>query len=350
MPYRAVLTDAAGEGREALVRLWTENLPVRGDPEAKLRWTYLEGPNGPGQVFVLRADDDRAVGCAGIQLRELASRGTIVRVALLGDFAIDRAHRTGLPALTLQRAVKRHVEAHYAASYGFPNDQALAIHKRTGYHELGRMNRYVRVLRHASFIARRYGRPLAARVAGAMLDPAIMTRTVARALRFGPTLELRWLDEFDARFDQLWDEANHGYPITARRSAALLRWRFLRKPDQEFSIAALVDRRTDALRAYAIVHEDPGGGAELADLFGANLEAVDALLALLIRGLYGRGFTTVLFRYLGDPRMRELLAKHRFSLRQAERAVVVHPTASWPIGVDARNGDAWYLTELDEDT
>lgn len=350
MSYRTVLTDAATDGREALIRLWRENLPVTGDPEAKLRWTYVDSPNGPGEAFLLRAGDDVAVGCAGIQLRELVHRGRVVRAALLGDFAIDRKHRSGLPALTLQRGVKRHVEAGYDLSYGFPNDNALPIHRRTGYHELGRLARFVRVLRHASYLARRYGRPGVARAAGAILDPAIMAQTVARAIRFGPTVELRWLDDFDSRFDHLWDEANHGYPLTCRRSSAFLRWRFLRKPDERNSIAALIDRRSGALRAYAVVHDGPNGGADLADLFGANLEAVDALLALVIRALYRRGYTMVVFRYLGHARLHDVLTRHGFALRESERAVVVHAAASCPIADSIYDFRAWYMTQLDEDT
>ena len=350
MAYRAVLTDAATAGRAELTRLWLDNLPVRGDADAKLRWTYVDAPAGKGEAFVLRADDGSAAGCAGIQRRELAYRGTSIRAALLADFAIDRRHRSGLPALTLQRAVKRHVETAYDLSYGFPNDQALAIHRRTGYHLLGRMSRFVRVLRHGGYLARRFGQPLAGRAIGAIVDPALMAGTALRAMREGAALELHWLDDVDARFDRLWAEASPSYPIACRRTAALLRWRFLRKPDQRYTVAALIDRRSDALRGYAIVQDGPSGGAELADLFGADPAAIDALLALLIRSLYDRGFTTVSIRYLGDPRLLPLLDHHRFSLRQSDRAVIVHPTASWPIHLDARRASAWYITELDEDT
>src|SRR5262249_27396916 len=108
MAYRALLADAVDE-REALVRLWTENLPVRGDPHAKLHWFYGDAPGGRGTAFLLRASDDAFVGCAGLSGRTLYYRGHPIRAALLADFAIDKRHRSGLAALTLQRAVKRHV-------------------------------------------------------------------------------------------------------------------------------------------------------------------------------------------------------------------------------------------------
>ena len=349
MAYRAVLTDAEVE-REALLQLWTENLPVVGDVEAKLRWTYLDSPNGHGKAILLRDADGVAVGCAGVQLRELAYRGKVVRAALLGDFAVDRKHRTGVAALTLQRGVKRYVEAEYDLSYGFPNKNAVAIHRRTGYHELGHMDRYVRVLRSRRYLTQRYKRPGVAEIASTFIDPAMIAMTVVRGLRARATSKLVWLEDVDARFDRLWEAAHATYPILSRRSSALLRWRFLRKPDERNVIAALIDRGGAELRAYTVVHDEPGGSAVLADLFGTDLEAIDRLLGLLIPVLYRRGYETVAFRYLGDPRLRPVLAAHKFSLRDSRRAVIIHASPSWPIDRDARDANAWYITDLDEDT
>jgi hypothetical protein len=352
--YQTVQVDPATDGRAALIRLWTQNLPVHGDVEAKLRWTYLDPPQGRAEAFVLRVsdtgDDATDVGCAGVSRRELWHRGTALRAALLGDLAIDAKHRTALPALTLQRAVKRHVEADYDLSYGFPNDKAVALHKRTGYHELGIMKRYVRVLRHRGHLERRYGRPALTRLAAAVIDPALGALALGRAIRPAATHALRWLSDFDERFDRLWAAAQADFPIACRRDSTFLRWRFLRKPDERNAIAALVHRRTGAIAAYAVIRGDAGGAAEIGDLFGERLEAIDALLSMLVPALYLRGFTTAVFRYLGPPRVAALLAKHRFSQREGGRVIIVSPTARCPIGPEVRDAGAWYLTDLDEDT
>ncbi len=346
MTYRAVLTDPAAGG-EALVRIWTDNLHVAGDPHAKLRWQYLDGPNR-AEAFLLR-DDDTPVGCAGITVRELWSGDQRLRVALLADFAVDRAHRVGFPALTLQRAVKRHVDATYAASYGFPNQNAVAVHRRSGYQELGQMGRYVRVLRHAGYLARRFRRPLASQVAGLAADGATLAVRVARALRPSRTLALRWLPDVDPRFDRLWAAEHATFRIACRRDAAFLRWRFLRAPGDRYRVLALVERKSERLRAYAIVRGAAGGFAELADLFG-SLEAMRELLTMLPPVLYRAGHTALSMRFLGDPRIPALLTDLHFSRRDALRTVIVHPGASCPIDPAVlRDPGAWYLTDLDED-
>src|SRR4051794_2215991 len=133
MAYRAVQTGAH-EARASLIRLWTRNLPVGTAVDDKFRWFYLDSPAGPAEAFLLEPQDGpdqgRAVGCAGIGQRDFAYRGQPVRAALLADLAVDKSHRTVLPALTLQRGVQRYTRGAFDLSYGFPNKHAVAIHTR----------------------------------------------------------------------------------------------------------------------------------------------------------------------------------------------------------------------------
>lgn len=345
--YRAVLTDP-DEDRASLIRVWTSNLPSAGDAAAKLAWLYLDAPAGRAHAFVLQ-HDGAAVGCAGITVRELWYGDQALRAGLLADFAVDRAHRTAFPALILQRAVKRHADAAFDLSYGFPNQHAVAIHRRIGYHELGLMTRYVRVLRHTGYLERRFGHRRLVRAAGALADAATRAVRLAASARRITAGALRWLDDVDPRFDRLWQTARRDHGIACRRDAAFLRWRFLRKPGEHNVIAALVDRRRGELRAYAVVGGGPGGMAHLLDVYG-RLDAIDDLLVRLMPALHARGHTAVTLRFLGDARMAALLAAH-LAVRDRNRTVVVHAGARCPID-PALLGDPgrWYLTDLDEDT
>jgi hypothetical protein len=348
MSYRTVLTDVL-EAREPLLKLWSENLQIRGDLDQKLRWFYLDAPSGRGEAFLLRTEAE-VVGCAGLTMRELYFRGQRARAALLADFVVDKRHRSALPALTLQRAVKRHTDGAYDLSYGLPNDGAVAVLRRIGYHELGRMARFVRVLRSASFLARRYKRPLIGRAAAVVVDPASIGVTAARSLRERMRTRLEWLPDFDDRFDRLWEVAQPREMIACKRSSQFLRWRFARKGAESYHIVALAARRGGELAAYAVVRNDTGE-AEIADLFGRDVDAIDALLGQLVPALYLRGYTSVSFRYLGHPHLLEVLARHWFSLREARRVVMVNFAPGCPF--DARLASAttrWYLTDLDEDT
>src|SRR5262245_9277806 len=111
MSYRVRLADL-GEARDLILPIWSTSLHVGAQPERELQWFYRDGPHGPGQAFVLHPGDDstKAIGCAGLGVRSLWRGQHVLRTGLFADLAVDRTHRSALPALTLVRAVKRHAD------------------------------------------------------------------------------------------------------------------------------------------------------------------------------------------------------------------------------------------------
>ncbi|MDB4961955.1 MAG: hypothetical protein JWP01_1954 [Myxococcales bacterium] len=334
MAFQAVMRPVAWDDT-TFAALLARNFGMTGDLAAGVRWQYLEGPMPPGSVFLLNWEST-AIGCAGISSRVVSCRDRELSAAHFANFAVDRAHRTALPAITLQRAVKRHVDHSYDLAIGFSNRHAMPVYRRLGYRVLGDMVRYARVLRHAPYLERYLRVRGPAKLAGVVLDRIKLAR------RGEP---LVWLDDVDGRFDQLWEETRTEFPIVSRRDAAFLRWRFLRKPNERHVVAALAPH--DKLLAYAIVRGEPGGMAEIADMFGP-VAALDRLLAALVPALYHRGHTAACVRFSGDLRVRAMLVKYGFTPREVERTVIVHVTPR--CGLELADATGWFLTELDADT
>jgi hypothetical protein len=343
--YSASETDVH-DSRDVLHRLWADNLGVRGGLDDKLRWFYCDGPHGPGHALVLRAGD-AAVGCAGVGVRTLFHRGEPLRAALFADLAIDRGHRSGLPALTLLRSVQAEVARDFDLGYGFPNHRAIAVYRRAGFVELGQMHRYVRVLRSRRYL--RAAAPWLSIPAAVIADRALTAAARIHQLR-ARRFVLEWPAQFDARFDRLWQAVGAGDRagdwIACERTAAFLGWRFARTP---YRIAAVVRRDTGALAAYGVLRPAEHGLIELLDLFGAGERELGAALALIVPAARRFGFAAIGFRFLGDPRVIRVLRAHGFARRAEPRSIVV---AGGRGAALARlyHSDAWYLTDLDEDT
>lgn len=351
MPYRVRRTDVK-EARELLLDVWASSLPARGDLDAKFRWFYCDGPHGRGHAFVLSTDEHaKAIGCAGLGVRAIVHHGRPLRAALFADLAIAAGHRCvpgdhrgGAPAVELLRAVRERLDDTFDVGYGFASTAAVELYRRCGYAQLGELRCYARVLRNRRPPFERAS-PIARRV-GALVDRAAVLYASLRAYRRSGAFALRWLGDFDQRFDRLWRRAHGAFPIACERTAAFLRWRFSRKPGGAHRIATLVERRTGALRAYAVVRR-AGDTAELADLFGTDDGALDALLGRTIPALARAGAAEVYFRFLGPARLANLLAVHGFAPRDPARAVmVVTPRGSAPALLDP---EAWYLTDLDDE-
>ncbi len=123
-----------------LCRLWRDNLPLATSAEDKFRWLYRDAPDAADTVFVLEAveaDQAHVVGANGMVRRRFWLAGRELRAVVNCDFAVDRAHRSLLPALSLLRMFREDVAARFDLAYGFPNGKAEGVLKRAGFKELG---------------------------------------------------------------------------------------------------------------------------------------------------------------------------------------------------------------------
>ena len=345
----AVREADAADVEEELVALWAANLNMGGDPRDKYRWFYVGNPLGAARAFLVEAREsgaEAAVGTCGVGPRAVACDGRSLRAGLLADFALDREHRTVMPGLVLQRALAAYARSRFDLSYAFPNDAAIGILRRIGYRLLGRTGRYVRLLRVEGVLARRLrSRPLA-RLLSLVPDAVLSVTDRARASILPRTLALEWTREVDGRFDRLWERARTRHPFAGERTAAFLRWRFTERPGLPGQLAALVDRETGEVRAYAAIVEKVKGVALVADFLAEHDEALSALFRRLFPALRARGFDQALTYFLGAPGVEGVLRDVGFSFRNAAKNVVVDAPPDSPVPMDPAR---WYVTEADRD-
>jgi hypothetical protein len=345
----AVREADAADVEEELVALWAANLNMGGDPRDKFRWFYVGNPLGEARAFLVEANgagSPAAVGTCGVGPRAVACDGRTLRAGLLADFALAREHRTVMPGLVLQRALAAYARGRFDLSYAFPNDAAIGILRRIGYRLLGRTGRYVRLLRVQGVVARRLrSRPLA-RLLSLVPDAALAVTDAAKASILPRTLALEWTREADARFDRLWERTRARHPFAGERTAAFLRWRFTERPGLPGQLAALVDRETGEVRAYAAIVEKVKGVALVADFLAEHDDALRALFRRLFPALRARGFDQALTYFLGAAGVEEVLRDVGFSFRNPAKNLVVDAPADSPVPMDPAR---WYVTEADRD-
>lgn len=364
---------APAQVRDELGRLWGENLTIPGGAagiDRKFEWLYVDAPERPDGVWLLAADEGGArrwVGTAGVGLRRVRAGGRELRAAVLADLAVDRDHRTVMPALALVRGVKAWALEHCDLAYGFPNAHAEGVFKRVGYQPLGTIARWARVLRHAGYVPRVKEaslprvpaavkrvvdraadvRPLAA-VAGGAVDLVRLAALAPSAVQAARRVKLTWVPVPDERFDAVWETARHEYDVVGVRSSRFLRWRFPASEKLSLALATALDGGAPV--AYAVIELD-GELAIVRDLFGTR-DGVLALLDLLVPAIYPRGAATLSMRYLGAPWLTEALAARGWVERQNDRLITVGVAER----VDAETRAAlttaarWHLTDADEDT
>jgi hypothetical protein len=350
MAYNVRRTQSSNGTGDLLVDLWRRNLQMRGNPRDKFDWYYRSNPVGAADAFLLEhveGESAAVVGCCGIGRRRLFVDGAPVVAGLFADFAVDKAHRTTLPALKLQRALCEYGLSTYPLTYGFPNEAAVGLFGRIGFPVIGRMSRYVRVLRFAGYLRKKAPRPLSD-LAAAPLDISSLLYHGAKISRRGP--RLTWVTDVDERFDDLAAAARSRYRVLGDRSQEFLRWKYLARPNSNTAIAALVDPGNGAIDAYAAVVTKEPGVATIADFLGRSPAAVSDLLIRLAPALRSRGFSAAATVFLGDPEIGAALTKAGYSRRGPGKFVVAARGREPGFGEDVTKDAArMYFTDADRD-
>jgi hypothetical protein len=345
--------DEVGSVEAELCQLWRDNLPISADElRQRVRWYYQRNPGGPGAVRLLRAEHDgttEIVGCSGVGPRSFVVAGKVTQVGLLADFAVSKAHRTLQPAMVLKRAMMEHCRKTYPIAYGFPNHRAEGLVKRVGYVSLGKMARYACVLRHATHLSSLISQPFVARALSTGVDWALQG---VRAISAGAgPVQLDVVEEptLNGDFDELWERGRNQYGACCVRSREYLDWRFRFGHQPERWLFGLRDRATRTLHGYMFVQPD-GNVAHINDFFADTDAHLEHMFVGVLAEMYRRRMHSASLRFLGTARVRTMLSRVGFTLRDASRTLCVDVSESAAgLRQFVTNKENWFATDGDED-
>lgn len=267
------------------------------DIRQRCEWLYLGNPAGHARVFGLRSPDGAMVGMLALAPRQFSIDGKPRTLGLLCDFIVHRAHRTGLPALLLQRAARRCADTEGWGTYAVPNDKSLRLIQRLGRQVQVQRPRLARPLRHYEYLQRRFSRPVAQAAWG--LD------TLTRAWDVGLSMSSRrhgteWRDGFDVRaHDTLWRRVAPSVCMGVR-DGSFLNWRFMEESNCRNLVLVVTRAHGSDLAAYAVgaVHDDT---FEIRDfLIDPSAVSPRAAIGLVMRRARAIGAASVSVRASAD--------------------------------------------------
>jgi GNAT superfamily N-acetyltransferase len=356
--YSIIPGDPRAHKRDVLA-LADRNLlvPLQGR-EARYAKYYEENPLGPPSFFLARDEESRTVvGMAAAFPSRLRVFGEVVPGAISGDFAVDDGHRGFGPSVALQRAVVSALgDNGLRCAYGYPNENAEPIIKRVGYVDLGRLSRFVKVLRGRVVVDAYVRRPRLARVAAALsrvaLDPVLSVVSRERRHRRGG-FRVERPERFDERFSDVWESTWRQHPITSERTPELLNWKYEQQGGSReggvYTIFALLESH-DRVAAY-VVYRVRNGIWHMVDIaFLPSRAVVDALLSEFILDAREHGVPAVTLLHLGAANLlTRRLRVFGFLRRTDESGVRVYVPGSSRLDrqlVEPRN---WYFLTGDAD-
>lgn len=345
MPY-SICEHERDADRDAILALWRRNFPAA-TPD-RYDWLYRQGP---ATAWLLRSEENAAVGATGLMARTIRANGQTIRAAQAVDLNVDRPHRTIGPALKLQRAVTATVsQRRFDLIYAFPNSDSALIQRRVGYKPLGTFVRWVKPLRCEATSKEWFRWPRLRKIASTMLDLLLQLRCPATRYRRPRGTRVEICDRFDGRFDRLWEDVAPRFGAIGQRTSRYLTWRFCHSPAARHRILCLSDRN-DCLRAY-LVYSRRGGNAFISDFLFRDPADLRGLLAELVRLMRREKAEAIVTGYLGSDEIGRELARSGFLRRPSQWKALLYFDATRS-GFDASSlldHQKWHLTRADVDT
>jgi hypothetical protein len=312
---------------------------------ARLAWLYRSNPLGPALVWIAEEEGSgEAVATSAAHRRRFRIDGREAQVLNLSDFAIDARYRTLGPALALLRATLAGVaEGGYAFSYDVPSESMLAVYRRLGCVEVGRLERRVRPLSLGPALRRRLGRAgaLVAPLADAILRLRDAFSRTPRGLDVAPLA-----GGFGAEFDCLEEREATRYRVRGVRSAAYLDWRYARHATLPHG--TLCARRGGDLAGYLVWRRVEPGSLSVAEIAG-DIDVARALVARLAKEGRSLGADSLSVQTLAGSPAAELLARLGFVKREEAPGPVVYLPPGTSLPRDLLEPRHWWFLEGDRD-
>jgi hypothetical protein len=330
----------------------------RGGPperfERRFAKYYENNPLGPPSVFFARDNQsEELVGMTALFPSTLRVAGQLLPAAIGGDFAVDAEHRGFGPALALQRATTSVLsERNFACVYGSPNRFSEPIVGRVGYADVGRFNRFVKLLTARPLVDRYTRRPRLARLASAAAGPVVSVLSRERLYRRSGRFAVDQPDVFDDRFVTLWEIARDHQGATSERSADLLNWRYEKTGPAaargDYSVFALLEGKDVA--GYIVYRLDDDSRLVYDIVHLPDRSVIDALLSEFILDARHSKAAVLDLGYVGPGNLlSQRLRAFGFLQRTGKNGLRVYVDGDAPFGVDLLNSDNWYFLTGDTD-
>ena len=331
--------------RQDLIELFRRHLTPLSD-DRRFEWLYRSNPHGPAHVWVA-CDSARGeiVGAAAAFPRKMYLRGIEKMAWVFGDFCLEEKYRSLGPALQLQRAgLEAGAELPVEFCYDFPSQSMMAIYKRLGVSENGKLVRWAKPLR----IERK-------------IEPVVRSRILARGLGAIGNLMLKrpgWGGEKHVcqlvlqegpcgeEFSELDRQLRGHFGVRTARTAEYLNWRYLAHPTAQHEI--MTAQRKGTLIGYAVFTRQ-GEDANIVDICSIEEPAViERLLTGVVRHLNQGGVATVSMAAVDLHPWSGVFEAAGFRRREASPVVVWFPRGASANSHEFRN--EWHLMQGERDS
>ena len=332
-----------------LMRVRNANRDVARD-ERYFDWRYLGRPGARPPIIVQARDGGgEMIGSLSLIPHGYWIGDAMASVGLLGDISVASAWRGKSIAQKMFQFLSG-VEAvrELRCCVVLPNEPAARPLEKTGWVNVSRLNRHIRVVSIERMLRRRSCPPWFARFLSAVATPVYEWRYSVPAPAAGRSYEAAVVDAVDAGFDGLWEDLDKTGMVIACRDRAHLEWRFAAHPVRQYRFFVL--RRGNELHGYVAFHvqDDHCYIDDVLCRRDAGLAAY--LLHAFVENQHETGAATTIAVQINENFVSKTsLRRIGFVRRQDFQRVMMKPREDGDVAREFLNSRDWFMTIGDKD-
>lgn len=333
--------------RTSITRILSADIPDAVS-NGRYDWAYLDNPDGLAHVWMAETQNGEVIGTSAGFPRRFRMAGETLQGIVLSDFAISKKYRTLGPAVALLRATLKAVDdGIFNFALDYPSESMLAVYRRLGALELGKVNRYVRLLRMKGAAERRYGKGPLASLVGASGDAIIGTldrfKKVPRSVRV-ETGRVTFGEDHD-RLSRLLESR---CKVVGERSARYLNWRYHGGARFESTVVAI--RSGAELLGFGVLQNMAANSMTISEFVCPQDQGMEEVLFnAMLREARGRGAEALQATGFDGGPWATVLERLGFVRRETLTGPVVYSPRdeSWTAALHDK--DNWWMTDGDRD-
>jgi len=341
----------ANVGREisVFVKLLNRNREKEVTAE-RFEWLYLNNPHGSAKAwFVVDENTGKKVAFTCVLPRMMSVDGKEFLAWNCGDFSVDKRFRTLGVAIKLRRKAKEAVDqGSIPAFYVHPNDRMKTIHESVGHHCIGKMKRYVKLLRVDRQINKILKNEVLRRFSG-LIGNALLRFNDLLPQNNDKACKVFCLknEPFSSEYDELFSQLAPHYRVIGDRSASYLNWRYHQNPlykTDRFEI-----RKLGVLKGY-ILYTVKDDLVIFKDILCVSEKSTQRyLLEKWIAFLRTERIQSISATFMNENPMISLFESLGFRVRPDESSVFAYAKKGSAIRESWLDGKNWYMTVGDRD-
>lgn len=297
---------------DTLQSIWGESLPQL-DTKKRISWAYQENVCGKAQIWLLKnKTTGEYFGCSALLPRYFFVKRKKMLGALIADTAVKKRYRALGPALKLHREIIRSSQD-FGLIMAFPNKVVQAVIKMVGFKKMKNLIKNIKVIKSITIIEKKIKNPLIFKL---LLPLVPIVDFGLRLLDFrifsGKKFRGCHIENFDKRFDDIWEKFSRKFDFIKDRSSNYLNWCYKKSPDKDIKIYVVYDRKTLSLLGYIIYCIEDNWVYVEDFLWLEESLKLENLLSLFVSTMRKKDVKLICFEFIDNSLIQKSFKRMRF--------------------------------------